>query len=136
MTVPEPPWRRMVELEHEAVWWYQTVAGRPSLAPAAQDDLARHRRERDALSAELADQGVTAPPPQPGYLLPPRTDQAYRHHSADLELRLAATGLAVLGIVSADDRARPTVIAAIRAAARSAHRWGVAPMAFPGLDRA
>lgn len=133
MTAATSAWRALLALEHEAVWWYQSAAGRPRLARQASGELARHRTERDRLLDAPPDEHAQPPGPSAGYVLPARTDAAFRAHSADLERRLCAGQVALVGLIDVDDPRRASTIAELRASARSALAWGAPPVAFPGL---
>lgn len=126
-------WRALLALEHEAIWWYQSAAGRPALARQAVGELARHRTERDRLLDAPPDERAEQPGPSAGYVLPERTDAAFRAHSADLEQRLCAAQVTLVGFLDVTDRGRATTIAELRASARSALAWGAPPVPFPGL---
>jgi hypothetical protein len=120
-------------LEHEAVWLYGQIGARvPDLAQAARTSYDAHRTERDRLLTVVHDVGATPAGPQLTYgdeLV--SSAKAARKAAADLEQRICAACVTVVGVAGRSGRVRAT--AGLRAAALAAIDWHAPPQAFPGL---
>ncbi|MEH3033264.1 MAG: DUF4439 domain-containing protein [Aeromicrobium erythreum] len=128
-------WRRVLALEHEAVWTYGLVGARVTdLRDDAREAWTAHRSARDALLARLAAAGARTVGPRPAYDVPiPRDAATARRAAVDVERRLAAACVALVALAGDDERRR--AVAVLRRASLAAIDWGSAPQAFPGLDR-
>lgn len=120
----------VLALEHEAVWTYGLVGGAvPSLRSAAEDAWRAHRTERDRLLEQVRE----PVPPQPAYDPPTVGGEAEaRERLQDLEGRIAAAWVRVVGEVTGEDRRDALTRLEIAETARLI--WGGALVAFPGLD--
>jgi hypothetical protein len=125
--------QQWLALEHEAVWFYAVAGGRfAPLATPARAAYTAHVGAREALLERLHRIGVepvaTALAYGVGRL---RTTGDARKIARDLESRIAAACLTLVGVVEGDDREFATT--ALRRAALAELTWGGRPSAFPGL---
>lgn len=124
--------QRWLALEHEAVWLYGLIGGRHGeLRDGAHDSWDDHRTARDRLIELIRHAGARPVGPALSYGGPTRTKATARGEAQDVEERIAAAAITVVGHPSH----REYAVARLRAAARAAVRWGGKPQAFPGLDR-
>lgn len=125
-------WQAWLAVEHEAVWLYGLVGGRvEDLADGARRAWNSHRDARDRLITIVRDVGGEPGGPHLSYQAGPIESAAEARRAAQtVESKVAVAAMSCI----ADAEHRPDVVAAIRAAARTAADWGAPPGAFPGLE--
>lgn len=127
-------WRHVLALEHEAVWTYALVGARiPEVRDAAREAWTEHRAARDAVTAHLSAAGARSVGPRAAYdVAVPSSAKAARAAVVDVEDRIAAAAVALIGISGEAERRR--ALRVLRRAALAAIDWDARPQAFPGLD--
>ncbi len=122
-----------LDLEHEALWLVGVVGGRvEALRDRARDAYTDHRSARDRLLRTLDERSAPTSTPRASYGEPPADRVAAESAVADLQRRITAACLAVVGASPVEERER--ALADLRRAALATLTWGGAPEAFPGLD--
>ena len=124
-------WQAWLAVEHEAVWLYGLIGGRlDDLSGAAREAWNRHREVRDQLITVIRAADAEPDGPQIAYAQAAVDSVADARRAAQtVEAKVTIAAMACM-----DDTAhRPDVVAALRAAARTAAEWGAHPTAFPGL---
>ncbi|TXJ07044.1 MAG: DUF4439 domain-containing protein [Aeromicrobium sp.] len=134
MTMLNDRRQALLELEHQAVWLFGTIAARSStLRELALVSKKEREISRDKLRAELLAAEETPSSPHPGY---PNegldSDEDMRLAARTLLGQLSAVQLELVALTHGSGRATVVTIATNTAA--SSTRWGAAPSAFPGLD--
>ena len=134
MTMLNDRRQALLELEHQAVWLFGTIAARSStLRELALVSKKEREISRDKLRAELLAAEETPSSPHPGY---PNegldSDEDMRLAARTLLGQLSAVQLELVALTHGSGRATVVTIATNTAAAST--RWGAAPSAFPGLD--
>lgn len=124
----------MLALEHEAVWTYAMVGARiADVRDAAREAWTAHRAARDSLLARLTAAGVRTVGPKAAYdVAVPASAKAARAAAVDVEDRIAAAAVALVGVSGEAERRR--ALRVLRRAALAAVDWDARPQAFPGLD--
>ncbi len=120
-------------LEHEAIWLLPIAGARfdelNDLAHRTQD---AHLATRDELLERIHRTGTDPVATALAYDVGPlKTIAAAREAVREVESRIAAACLALVGAVSGDDRTFATK--SLRRAALAELAWGGEPQAFPGL---
>lgn len=125
--------QQWLALEHEAVWLYAVAGGRfAPMAATARAAYNAHVDAREVLLERLHRDGIEPVATALAYGIGKlRTTDDARKIARDLEARIAAACLALVGLVDGKDREFAT--AALRRAALAELTWGGRPSAFPGL---
>jgi hypothetical protein len=129
---PLESWQAWLAVEHEAVWLYGLIGGRlDNLTDAARRSWNSHRDARDRLITIVRDAGGDPDGPHLSYQAGPIESTADARRAVQtVESKVAVAAMSCI----ADPEHRPDVVAAVRAAARTAADWGAPPKAFPGLE--
>ena len=122
-------WQTWLAVEHEAVWLYGLIGGRiDDLTDAARVAWNRHRDTRDWLTVSIRSAGGEPDGPHLGYREAAVDSIADARRAAQtIEAKVEIAALACIS----DTACRSDIVAALRAAARSAASWGARPTAFP-----
>jgi len=126
--------QELLELEHQAVWLFGTIAARSSiLRKLALASKKQRETSRDKLRAELLAAEETPSSSHPGY---PNegldSDEDMRLAARTLLGQLNTVQLELVALTHGSDRA--AVVTMLTNTAAASTRWGAAPSAFPGLD--
>ncbi|KQY59544.1 hypothetical protein ASD11_08275 [Aeromicrobium sp. Root495] len=126
--------RAWLALEHEAVWTYGLLGARfTSLTAQAREAWTDHRRTRDALALRVRAAGGSPVRALGAYGVErPKDERAARSLAVDVEERISAACVALVGV--GDAAGRRLALTALRSTALRAVDWGAAPDGFPGLS--
>ena len=124
----------MLELEHQAVWLFGTIAARSSLLRELALSTKKQRESaRDEIRTDLLAAGKKPSPPLPGYPSEGLDNDGDMQVAArSLLSQLSVVQLDVVGLTQGEDRA--AAVSEFTLTSTSLTLWGDQPTAFPGLD--